>query len=380
MASARAIVCRDTHANGGWKMENVSVRKPEEGELLIEMVASGVCHTDALVGGLPDGASPIAFYPRVLGHEGSGYVKEIGPGVTVAKVGDPVLLSFAFCDKCDLCKGGHRSHCPTFVDDNFGGPYKIFGKSGGGEPDISGAFFGQSSFGSLSIVKACSVVNAKDLIKDKSELELFAPLGCGIQTGSGTVVNAAKATKDDIVCIMGLGGVGLSAVMGAKVQGCRKIIGIDRIESRMKLARELGCTHTINTSSLPEGKELGDIVREYSEGLGATVTIDTTGVPALIKAGVDFTRNVGKIIQVGSAPFDFNLEINAFTFMVAGKQFMGAIEGQAYPAEYVPLMIKWYREGRFPIDKMMKRMPADQYEQALKEMHDGTTIKPILVW
>ena len=379
--TGRAIVCHDTHANGGWKMEDVHVRKPGEGELLVQMVASGVCHTDALVGGIPGGAAPIAFYPRVLGHEGSGYVKDVGPGVNVAQPGDPVLLSFAFCDKCEVCKAGHRSHCLTFNELNFGGPYRDFSfKSKDGEPDIGGSFFGQSSFSSLSIVKQCSVVNAKGLVKDKTELQLFAPLGCGIQTGSGTVINAAQATPEDTICILGLGGVGLSAIMGAKIQGCKTIIGVDKVESRLKLAKEFGATHVIDGSKLPEGKSLGDAVKEYSDGIGPTITIDTTGAPPLIKAGVEFTRNRGKIVQVGSSPFDFKLEIETFSFMVAGKQFIGAVEGHAYPKEYVPKMIQWYREGRFPIDRLMKFLPADDFEQGLKEMHEGTTIKPVLLW
>ena len=195
-------------------MEEVFVRKPEKGELLVDMVASGICHTDALIGGIPGGAAPIAFYPRVLGHEGSAIVREVGEGVTVAKAGDPVLLSYAFCDKCQLCKDGHHSHCPDFTELNFGDVCRCFGlKSKGGDTDIGGAFFGQSSFSSVSIVKECSVVNAKDLIKEKKDLQMFAPLGCGIQTGSGTVINAAKAGPNDVIVIMGLGGVGLAAVM-----------------------------------------------------------------------------------------------------------------------------------------------------------------------
>lgn len=312
-------------------MEELKVRKPGEGELLIEMVASGICHTDALIGDLPDGASPMAFYPRVLGHEGSGYVKEVGKGVTVAKEGDPVLLSYAFCNKCPLCKEGKTGYCVQFGYDNFGGPFNVFKKD---DKDISAQFFGQSSFAALSVVRECSVVNAKDLVKDKKELQLFSPLGCGIQTGSGTVINTAKAGPKDIIVIMGLGGVGLSAIMGAKVSECGTIIGVDRVKSRLDLSKELGATHVINTSELPEGKELGDVVKEYSDGIGATIVIDTTGVAALIKAGWNFTRNCGQFIQVGTPPFDFNLEIPVFSDFLTGKSWKGAIEGSAYPPDY----------------------------------------------
>ncbi|KAM0700629.1 hypothetical protein Q7P35_012350 [Cladosporium inversicolor] len=380
-SNGKAIVCRDTLANGGWKMEDVSVRKPGEGELLVEMVASGVCHTDVLIGGLPNGAAPIAFYPRVLGHEGSGYVREVGPGVTVAKKGDPVLLSFAFCKSCAVCEAGHNSHCNSFNELNFGTQPNVFGaKDDAANPSIPGAFFGQSSFASLSIVRECSVVNASSLVSTKEELQLLSPLGCGVQTGAGTVINVAKADKTDVVCILGLGGVGLSAIMGAKIQNARCIIGVDRVGSRLALAKEMGATHVIDSSKLPEGQTLVDAVKEAADGLGPTVTVDTTGVPALIKAAIDFARNRGKVIQVGSAPFDFKLEINVFEFMVRGIQYIGAVEGQAYPPDFVSKMVQWRKEGKFPVDKMMKLMPADKFDEALHEMHDGTTIKPILVW
>lgn len=292
-----------------------------------------------------------------------------------------MLLSYAFCNDCSVCKSGHRSHCLSFNELNFGKTPQtaIFGTKGQSN-NVEGAFFGQSSFASYSIVRQCSVVNAKGLVNDKKDLQLFAPLGCGIQTGSGTVINAAKAGPDDIVCIIGLGGVGLSAVMGAKVMGCRGIIGIDRVASRLKLAQELGCTAVIDGSNLPSGKNLVEAVRDASEGLGPQITVDTTGVPTLIKSAIEWARNVGKVVQVGSAPFDFKLDIDVFAYMCRGVQYIGAIEGQAYPPEYVPKMIKWYREGKFPVDKLMKLMPADRFEQALKEMHDGETIKPILTW
>ncbi|KAI6854633.1 NAD(P)-binding protein [Hortaea werneckii] len=380
MEAGKAIVCHDTLTNNGWKMEEVGVRQPGDGELLVEMVATGVCHTDTLIGSLPGGAAPIAFYPRVLGHEGSGYVKKVGKGVTVAQPGDPVLLSFAFCRDCEVCKAGHHSHCDSFNELNFGGPHRVFSlASKSGEPEIGGAFFGQSSFANLSIVRQCSVVNAKDLVFNRTELQLFAPLGCGIQTGAGTVLNAAQAKPNDVVLVMGLGGVGLSAIMGARIAGCRRIVGLDRIESRLKLAKDLGCTDVIDGSKLGD-KSLVETIKEVAGGGGPTIAIDTTGAPPLIKAGLEGIRNRGKFVQVGSAPFDFNLDFNMFQFMVAGKQVIGAVEGQAYPPDFVPQMVQWYREGRFPIDKLMRLMPAQEFERALEEMHDGSTIKPILTW
>ena len=186
-------------------------------------------------------------------------------------------------------------------------------------PEMGGRFFGQSSFANFSVVSQASVVNANDLVKNKEELQLFAPLGCGIQTGSGTVINVAKATPNDVLAIQGLGGVGLSAVMAAKIQGCRIVIGIDRVESRLQSAKDFGATHVVDTSKLPPGKTVTEVVQEIADGVGPNIFIETTGVPVLIKAAVEMTRQGGKIIQVGSAPADFSLELPVFNFMVSGK-------------------------------------------------------------
>lgn len=174
--------------------------------------------------------------------------------------------------------------------------------------------------------------------------------------------------------------MGLSAIMAAKLQGCRLIIGIDRVESRLKLAQELGATHVVNSGSLPAGTTLVDAVKKLADDVGPDITIDTSGVSALIEAGVEFTRNFGKYIQVGSAQPDFELKVNVFTFMCTGKQIIGAIEGDSVPADYVPKMIGWYREGKFPFDKLVKFLKAEEFETALHEMHTGETVKPVLLW
>ena len=248
------------------------------------------------------------------------------------------------------------------------------------EPSIYGAFFGQSSFASTTIVTERSVVNVKGLVVNEDELKLFAPLGCGIQTGSGTIVNVAEARETDSVVIVGLGGVGLSGIMGARIRGCKRIIGIDRVASRLELARELGATHVIDTSKLEKLEDVVQAVRDATDGLGAHVAMDTTGFLPLIKHAVEFTRQKGKIIQVGSAPFEAELELPIFAFMVSGKQYIGAVEGDSRPEEYVPQMIRWYREGRFPVDKLVKVMKAEDWNQAIEEMHEGSTIKPVITW
>ncbi|KAF2425753.1 NAD(P)-binding protein [Tothia fuscella] len=371
--STRAIVVRGLHNEGGWAMEDVKVRTIQDNELLVRMVASGICHTDIVFG---DNAQDIGGWPRVMGHEGSGYVEKVGSKVTVAQVGDPVLLSYAACLKCQICESGHPSHCTSAGLINFVGN-KAFHESSSSDANIQGSFFGQSSFANLSVVNETSVVNAKHLIKSEEELKMFSPLGCGIQTGSGTIYNVAGAKPEDTVAIMGLGGVGLSGIMATKICGCKTIIGIDRVQSRLDLAKELGATHVINTSDVPD---LVKAVQDLTEGYGTSITMDTTGLLALIKAGLEFTRIKGQYIQVGTTPPDAKLEIEVFKFMVAGKRFIGAVEGDVIPSEYLPKMIQWYRDGKFPVNRLIEYFKAEDFMKGIKAMESGGTIKPIILW
>ncbi|CAD0090916.1 unnamed protein product, partial [Aureobasidium vineae] len=360
--TGKAIVARDTLANKGWKMEEVTTQEIKEDELVVELVASGICHTDIMCGsgtGNPD----LFYYPRVLGHEG-----------------DAVLLSFDWCGNCESCKGGLPSLCYESMPLNFGNKATFTSASSTDTTEIAGKFFGQSSFAHYSVVKQNSVVNVTSLVKSKQELQAFAPLGCGLQTGAGTVVNVAKATPKDSIVVLGLGGVGLSAIMAAKLSGCRTIIGIDRVDYRMETAKSLGATHVVDTSKLQDGKTVIEAVQELCEGAGPAITIDTTGVPVLVKAAIEMTRKGGRIIQVGSTPPDFQVELPAFLFMNSGKAYMGAIEGNSISSEFIPKMIGWYREGKFPFDKLVKLMPAEEFERGIHEMHTGETVKPIITW
>lgn len=312
-------------------------------------------------------------------------MREVGSKVTVAQAGDPVLLSFSPCQSCEQCKTGHPGHCIDFNPINFevrSDDYRVAreASSSSTEPTIYGKFFGQSSLSSLSIVNDSSVVNVAGLVNSREELALYAPLGCGIQTGSGAIIQAAQANEDDRVAVLGLGGVGLSAVMGAKLQGCRMIIGVDRFDSRLELATALGATHVMNTSRMSSLGELTDEVKKITHGLGTTITLDSSGFPPLIREGLNLTGFKGKLIQVGVAPATATLDIPIFEFMVAGKQYMGVVQGDVQPQVYIPQLVRWVQEGKLPLDRIVKMYPAADFADAIKDMQSGATVKPVIIW
>ncbi|KAL4902017.1 hypothetical protein BDW74DRAFT_187025 [Aspergillus multicolor] len=383
----RALVSYSPHKSGGWKLKNVCLRPLREREVLVEMVASGICQTDLHFAGMESGFG--VHYPRVMGHEGAGYVRSVGPGTTRAKIGDPVIMSFSACKSCEPCERGHPAHCFKFNAINFEAVQDDYvfsdasspsATSSPSEPDIYGRFFGQSSFASLSVVQEDSIVNVAGLVDTREDLAMLSPLGCGIQTGTGAIINAGAAGPTNRVAIIGLGGVGLSAVIGAKVAGCTQIIGIDRYQSRLDLAKELGATHVVHVA---EGMGLDEVtaaVKEITGGLGTNITLDTTGFPALIAEGIKMTAFKGKILQVGTAPETATLVIPIHEFMVSGKQFIGIVEGDVVPKEYIPNLITWYREGKLLLDKIVKFYEAEGFETAIRDMQSGVTVKPVIIW
>ena len=317
-------------------------------------------------------------------------------------------MSYACCSSCQRCKDGQPSYCDSFSPLNTGGKPDLF--RGASNTEVGGSFFGQSSFSSLSAVRECSVVNVSGIIKSEEELKLFAPLGCGFQTGAGTVTDLAGTTDKDTVAIFGLGGVGLAAVMvsaslmpatrhpadnsikGAKVKGAKTIIGVDRIASRMELAKSLGATHVINTSDAD--LDLVQEIRDMTQGAGTSVTVDTTGNVNLITKGLEMTTKGGQMILVGLMPLDAELKVHLISHLsVRDARFSSvtdadivhstrcrsrcavALRGVLHTArylpfsslkdlqqrltrkQYVPQMIEWYRESSFPIDKLVKYYP-----------------------
>ncbi|KAF2733117.1 NAD(P)-binding protein [Polyplosphaeria fusca] len=361
-----------------WDLQDVHVREPKEDELLVRLVASGICHTDLVMSMIPPEYG--GLYPKVLGHEGGGIVEKVGAKVGHVKAGDLVLLSFDYCGKeeCHNCADEAPGYCPEFNQKNIFCEAEHFKKASG--ESAAGAFFGQSSFAHRTIVKEKSAVNVTDLVKSEEELKLFAPFGCGFQTGAGSITELANAKERDSVVVFGLGGVGMLAVMAAKLRGCRTIIAVDRVQSRLDISSSVGATHTINTKDF--ANLTGDVVDAIKaiETLGSNFILDTTGVLALIEAGIQALAARGQMILIGVPPPGETLAIDPVTLLGPGKMIRGCIEGDAKPEKYIPQMIQWYREGKLPIEKLIKEYKAGDFAQALGDMHNGSTIKPILIW
>lgn len=192
----------------------------------------------------------------------------------------------------------------------FSKPDRFFGENKEG---YGGSYFGQSSFASLTPVKQSSVVNVSVLVHNEEELKMYSPLGCGFQTGAGAVTNIAQAKTSDTVVVLGLGGVGLAALMAAKIKGCSKIIGVDRFDSRLEFAKTLGATHVINTSN-PD-LNLVDVIKDITGGVGSSITIDTTGNMKLLNSGVEFTANRGQFIFIGVPAADAELNVHIISLI-----------------------------------------------------------------
>lgn len=254
-------------------------------EVRVRMVASGVCHTDAVV---RDGIYPTPL-PAVLGHEGSGIVEAVGSQVTTTKPGDHVVLCAAYCGKCDRCRSGEMAYCEHVFAQDFGGRRRDGTTAlSAGQEVVSSHFFGQSSFATYANVVENSIV----VVDPDARLELLGPLGCGLNTGAGTVLNELRAEAGSSLAIFGTGAVGSGALMAAAVAGCTTIVAVDLHDSRLTLARELGATHTINSKK----EDVGARLKAITGGKGINYAVDTTAVPAVLRQAADALALRGTLV------------------------------------------------------------------------------------
>lgn len=355
-----------THSKGEeFRIETIQLDEPKAGEVLIRIVASGICHTDMVA---RDQEYPVPL-PAVLGHEGSGVVEKVGEGVTYVQPGDHVVLGFAHCGKCRSCLSGRPYVCERFFDLNFVGNMEDGTKRHHLHETGLSIFFGQSSFGTYTVVNERNVVKVdKDV-----DLALLGPLGCGIQTGSGTVMNRLKPEAGSSIAVFGAGAVGLSAIMAANALGCGTIIAVDVHDSRLSLAKELGATHTVNARNVNPVEEIKKIT-----GTGVNYAAETAGRPGILRQAVDSLTFMGKVAQIGAPPLGTEEKIDTNDLLLFNKTITGVVEGDSIPRIFIPQLISLYKQGKFPFDKLVRFYSFEEINQAVEDSHTGKTIKPVI--
>ena len=355
------------HPGARFLFKDVDLDGPRQDETLIRIVACGICHTDIAA---RDGMFGLEF-PAVFGHEGAGIVEAAGAEVVRVRPGDKVVISFASCGKCSSCAAGHPAHCMAFDELNFGstrqdGSSTIHDTRGAA---VGCCFFGQSSFAYHALAHERNLVPVD--AGDNDELALFAPLGCGVQAGAGTVLNELKPRPGESVAVFGAGTVGLSALMAAHMAGATPIAAVDVVASRLKLAGELGATHLINALEQEISPKLRELVGPVDHA------VETTGVSRVIDQAIKSLGPFGKMSKLGVSHEESRRQVTPQRPGPHQRVFY-SIAGDSNPQEFVPYMIRCYREGKFPFDKLIRQYRAPEINEAVKDSQDGYTVKALL--
>jgi len=350
------------------RVDEVELEQPGPGEVLVKLVGTGVCHTDLAVAH-GDVSVPL---PVVLGHEGAGIVQQVSSGVTSLKPGDHVVLSGgASCGKCYHCIKGMPVLCEIFQPLRFGGflPGNQSRLKKNGQKLHH--FFLQSSFAEYSVVPQEVAIK----VRQDAPLETICILGCGVMTGLGSVLNAAQAGAGTSVAVFGCGGVGLGAVMAANLAGVYRIIAVDILENKLKMAEELGANYTINASN-------GKVVERINQitGGGADYTIIAVGnVEATLQA-IDAVRLGGKCVIIASPPQGIKVPLDPRS-LLREKTLRGCSMGSGKPILDIPRYVDLYMDGKLPIDKLIThRYPLSEINKACQTLDQGEAIKPVIMF
>jgi aryl-alcohol dehydrogenase len=346
-------------------LEGVDLEGPKPGELLVKIVATGICHSDLYFHG--EFGAMFAPKPMVLGHEGSGVVEAVGVGVEGFEVGDHVVLSGSSCGQCANCHAGRTVYCTDMIKLCFAGM-----RADGTSPisqdgrRVSGAFFGQSSFATHVIATTRTAVKAPR----EAPLHLLGPLGCGMLTGAGSVIEALRVRPGQSIAIFGVGGVGLAAVMAAKIVGAAQIVAVDIDEARLDLARSLGATDDVlsNEATLGTLREVRRSGFDYAFITAQAGQVFDTAVGCLAVEGT-----AGFVIQPGPgwAP-------DMLHMLTGGRKLQGIIGGNANPKTFIPLLIDYWSRGMFPFDRLITEFPFENIGDAWEQYRAGKVIKPVL--
>jgi len=348
------------------RVEEVTLDEPQGQEILVKIAATGVCHSDLH---FMKGEMPIPM-PVVVGHEGAGVVEKVGPGVSMLKPGDHVVLMVAFsCGKCRYCVEGRPTMCvenlPIMSMATLPGGVRRLRKDG----QELGHLFGLGCFAEYAVVHERSAVK----IREDAPLEVACLLGCGTTTGIGAAINTAGIRPGESLAVYGCGGVGLSAVMGAKLAGAGKIIAVDTLDRKLEMAKELGAHHAINASQeAPQAK-----IMELTGG-GADYALECIGNPDTMIQAFGSIRFGGKCVIVGMAPLGSMISFAPFEFLL-GKTITGTVQGDIRAFVDVPRYVDLYMNGELPIDKLITRgYSLEKINDAFEALEGGEVIRSVI--
>ncbi|QFQ02056.1 S-(hydroxymethyl)mycothiol dehydrogenase [Corynebacterium urogenitale] len=346
------------------ELTDVVIPTPGDNDVIVKIQACGVCHTDLAYrdGGISDD------YPFLLGHEAAGVVEEIGKDVTHVKVGDYVVLNWrAVCGECRACKKGEPKYC--FATHNAS---KKMTLEDGTELE---AALGIGAFIEKTLVHEgqCTVVDAAT---DPAAAGL---LGCGIMAGLGAAVNTGEIKRGESIAVIGVGGVGMASVAGAKLAGATTIIAIDRSDAKLERAKnEFGATHTINSTDLSDD-ELVEQVQALTGGFGVDVAIDAVGRPETYKQAFYIRDLAGRVVLVGVPTPEMTLELPFLDVFGRGGALKSSWYGDCLPEQDFPMYVDLFNQGRFPLDKFVdERTTVDKVEEAFEEMKKGEVLRSVV--
>lgn len=370
MSAARTTtVALVEEAGDPFTLTEVEIDGPRPDEVLVRVVATGLCHTDI---SLRD-TLPAEMFPRVLGHEGAGVVEEVGAEVEGIGVGDHVVLSFASCGRCDRCRSGQVGYCQDTLVLNYMG-FRMDGSTTytrDGAP-VQASFLGQSSLSRHAVVHASSCV----VVDPALDLTRVAPYGCGFQTGAGAVLNVLRPDPGDPVVVYGVGAVGLAAVAAARGLDA-EVFAVDLSPARLAEAERLGAV-PVDPGGLG-GTSLVDHLTQLTGG-GAAGAVETTAVPAVVTDAVRALRSRGELVVLGLDMTNPEVTVDAVDLLQGGKVVRGSIEGDADPATMVPRLLALAAEGRFDVDPLVTTYPFTAINTAVADVQAGSVVKPVLVW
>jgi S-(hydroxymethyl)glutathione dehydrogenase/alcohol dehydrogenase len=367
-----------TRAAVAWKVneplriEEVDLEGPKQGEVLVEIKATGVCHTDEFT---RSGADPEGLFPVIFGHEGAGIVREVGPGVTSLAVGDHVIpLYTAECRQCKTCLSQKSNLC-TSVRATQG---KGLMPDGTSRFSIKGQpihhYMGCSTFANHTVLPEVSLAK----VRKDAPFSSICYIGCGVTTGIGAVLFTAKVEAGANVVVFGLGGIGLNVVQGAKMVGADKIIGVDINPAREALGREFGMTHFVNPKTLPAGTDLVPRLVELTGG-GADYSFECVGSTQLMRQALECChRGWGVSVIIGVAGAGQEISTRPFQ-LVTGRVWKGSAFGGARGRTDVPKIVDWYMDKKIEIDRLIThKLPLEKINDAFDLMHEGASIRTVI--